>query len=190
MNDDDLKRTITLLLKQIQECNGNAERAADELLQILHDQLYRQAQGLMRRQPNGHTLGPTALVNELWLKLFGKDTQPQINDRLHLLRLSARAMRQILVDHARKQRPAIEQRSYRDIEEVRGRFETRVGNTLDVHEALEKLHERDPELALITELRFFAELTVSDLAEIMNQSKRTVERKWEFARALLRRYLQ
>jgi RNA polymerase sigma factor (TIGR02999 family) len=165
-------------------------RAAEQLLPILYDELHAIAARLMGAERAGHTLQPTALVHEAFLRLIGHDGVPA-SDRVHFLRLAARAMRNVLVDSARTRNAG-----------KRGRGQQRV--TLDegiaadgdaervivVDDALARLAEIDPQLADVVELRFFGGLTAEEAGAALGVSLRTVERGWRTARAWLAREMQ
>ena len=127
--------------------NANGEPGViDELMPLVYDELRRIAQAFMRRQPSGHTLQPTALVNEAFIKVFG-DAQPTVGDRAHLLALMSRVMRQVLVDHARASAAAKRGGGRVDVEwntniEVPTAGTRNQMSLLDLHAALEALNGR------------------------------------------------
>ncbi len=178
--------TVTRILEEIR---AGAADAQDRLFSLVYSELKRLADGHMRRQPAAHTLQPTALVNEAYLRLM--DAKAGYKDRGHFLATAARAMRSILVDLARARRS-----------QKRGGLRERVpltgadpvagdptGEILAVHEALEQLHGIDPFLARVVELRFFGGLTTEETAQALDVSERTVFGAWETARGLLRERL-
>jgi len=165
-----------------------SEEAREELLELVYSELRRIAAARMRRQPPDHTLQPTALLNEAWMRLMGGGEQ-QWNDRAHFLRAAATAMRSVLVDFAR--RKAAEKRS-----DDRARIPldepTDAGagahwEVLAVNEALEKLRGKDPEKCRLVELRFFCGLSMEETARAMEMSLRKAFYVWEHARAWLYR---
>lgn len=168
---------------------GGAARAGEPggaLVPELVRELKAIARGHLARQRPGHTLQPSALVNEAYLKLArGGDW----SDRGHFFALAARAMRQILVDHARKRRERGSGGcpSGASITLHEPAAATRGGgvDALDLHAALEELAARDERQARIVELKYFAELEVGEVAETLGVSKATVEREWRTARAWL-----
>jgi len=137
----------------------------------------------MRRQPAGHTLQPTALVNEAYLRLSDGPAEGW-DGQVHFLKVAARAMRSVLVDHAR--RKGAEKRRVDgervDIERVLTQVESHSVEMLALHEALEGLAEVDEPLARIFERRFFAGLTIEQTAKVLEVSTPTVERGWRSAR--------
>jgi RNA polymerase sigma factor (TIGR02999 family) len=161
-----------------------------ELYARVYEELHERAHQIMRTQPRGHTLQPTALVHEAWLKLADHDLG-NVNSQTHFLRLAAKAMRCVLVDHARaraaEKRGGAAQRFSIDDAEV---LTEGPGQTfLALDESLERLQASDPELARVAELRLFAGLDHADIARALDVSVRTVERAWKLARTWLQRDL-
>jgi RNA polymerase sigma factor (TIGR02999 family) len=167
--------------------DGAADRPADELQPQLYAELRELAARLMVDERTGHTLQPTALLHEAWAKLAGAGFERRANDRAHLLRLTARAMRQVLVDHARA-RAAAKRGRRAELEQLDEWLDGIQGQSVDVlalHEAVERLSTIDPELAGIVELRFFGGLSIAEAAQALGVSDSTVERGWRTARAWL-----
>jgi RNA polymerase sigma-70 factor, ECF subfamily len=174
----------TLLLRRY----GDGDRAAaDELLPLLYDELRRIASAHLRRERSDHTLQPTALVHEAWLRLVD-DPAPEVGSRAHFLSLAARVMRRVLVDHAREH--GAQKRgggsSRVTLDDALALYERRDLDLLALDEALERLGALDAPLARIVELRFFAGLTNAEVASLDGTSLRSVERGWATARAWLR----
>lgn len=168
---------------------AGAQDVPTELLAALVGELRSIARGYLGAQGAGHTLQPTALVNEAFLKLFGSTSLQDVQDRRHFFALAARVMRQILVDHARQRRAAkrdgggVQVTLGEDLGvEVAGDEEL-----LDVDAALTELAELDPRQARVVELRFFGGLEVAEVAAALELSVSTVEREWRAARAWLGR---
>jgi RNA polymerase sigma factor (TIGR02999 family) len=166
--------------------------ASDRVFALVYDQLRRVASRQAVRLGGGVTLSTTALVNEAYLKLAG-DTVVAANDRVHFLALAARAMRQILIDHARhggrKKRgggaPLV---SLDGLHEPPGAIEgAGIADLLTVERALERLAAVDPELERLVEWRFYAGLTIEEIAALTGTSERTLKRDWAAARAFLLR---
>ncbi|MBX9790965.1 MAG: sigma-70 family RNA polymerase sigma factor [Pirellulales bacterium] len=180
-------RSTTEMLAAI--AAGDA-RAADELLPLVYDEFHRLAESYLRRESPGHTLQPTALVNEAYLKLVDQ-TRADWQGRTHFFALGAQAMRRILVDHARrKQREKRGGGMHRiALNEELSVSPRRDEDLVELDEALNKLAKIDPRQARIVELRFFGGLTVAEVAEALGVSKRTVENEWTMVRAWLRREL-
>ena len=167
---------------------GDAD-AGRELLPILYDELRQIAARQFRGQAPGHTLQPTVLVHEAFFRLLGKPATA-FADRAHFFAVAATAMRQILVNHARAgntdkrgagAKPvALEHDVAADTTGGAGEIDV-----LALHEALEKLERIDPRKHRVIELRFFAGLTVEEIAQAMGLSKTTIESEWRAARAWL-----
>jgi RNA polymerase sigma factor (TIGR02999 family) len=166
---------------------GDAE-ALESLLPLVYDELHRQAVRCFRQERAGHTLQPTALVNEVYLRLVGQD-EVQWKNRAQFFGIAAQMMRRILVSHARARRA-----------KKRGGGETLITlneniaaapqrdlNLLALDEALKKLEAIDAEKSRMVELRFFSGLSVDETAEVMGVSPRTVDRQWQTAKAWLHR---
>jgi RNA polymerase sigma factor (TIGR02999 family) len=184
---DPVSGEVTLLLARAGE--GDAD-ATSRLLELVHAELRELAGGFARGQRAGHTLQPTALVNEAFLKLV-HGGPPAFNDRAHFLAVAATAMRQILTDHARaraaeKRGGAWEKVSLSDLQlHAPG---DGLGDGIDLvalDDALEKLSRFDPRKHRVVELRFFGGLTVEEVARVLDLSTTTVESEWRAARAWL-----
>jgi len=174
---------VTEILAELQ---SGREGAADELFRAVYGELRRLAGGYMAGQRASHTLQPTALVNEACLKLLG-GAGSRWEDRSHFFHAAARAMRQILVDHAR-----MKGARKRGGDAVRVTLRETTHGTVDpgvevlaVHEAMRTLEEVDPRKAAVVELRYFAGLDIEETARVMNVNERTVRRLWDRARAWL-----
>jgi RNA polymerase sigma factor (TIGR02999 family) len=181
---DDLRPEVTPLLDAIR--GGNLD-ARNQLVHLVYDELRRVAGGLMQRERAGHTLQPTDLVNEVFLRLLHADDLARAQDRAHFFAAAARAMRNILVDHARRR--ATEKRGggqeFVPLDEALDYFASQKLDVLAVHEALEQLaalHERQSQ---IVELRFFGGYTVEEVAELLEVSVSTVEGDFRKATAFL-----
>ncbi len=164
--------------------------AADLLFPLIYEDLRRLAESYLRRERPGHTLQPTALVHEAYVRLVNADGL-QVQDRAHFFRLAARAMRNLLVDHARKKlalkrgaAPLMQTQSALD--RVGTWDEARI---LELHEALEVLAQQDPRKAQLVEMRFFGGLTIDEAAAALEIGHATAERDWAFAKAFLLRQL-
>jgi RNA polymerase sigma factor (TIGR02999 family) len=178
---------ITQLLRSLTEGNPSA---ADRLMPLVYDELRTIARNCFRGQPVHHTLEPTALVHEAYIKLVNA-SQIDWRGRSHFFALSSRVMRQVLVDHARRK-----QRLKRGMGTTRLELRDdlaispqRDEDLLFVDEVLEELARIDPQQARIVEMRFFGGLTVQEVAAVLHLSKRTVEREWTMIRAWLRQAL-
>jgi RNA polymerase sigma factor (TIGR02999 family) len=174
---------ITEILAELREGRAGAH---DELFRAIHGELRRIAAVHMRSQSASHTLQPTALVNEAYLKLMGGG-EVAFHDRTHFLSTAARAMRQILIDHARSRGAARHGGGHRK-QALLPDQAVAPGPNLDLialDEALQRLTELSPERARVVELRFFGGLTNGETAEVLGVTERTVYRMWEFSRTWL-----
>ncbi|MEM7249003.1 MAG: sigma-70 family RNA polymerase sigma factor [Acidobacteriota bacterium] len=179
----------TLLL---QRAAAGDRQAAEDLLPLVYAELRGIAGALFRGERQDHTLQPTALVHEAWLRLVGEHA-PAATDKTHFLAIAARAMRRLLVDHARARRT--DKRggdAHRvTLDEASGpRSEPRDVEILAVHQALERLAEIHPRQARIVELRWFGGLTVEEIAELEALTDRSVRRDWSIAKAWLEESLE
>lgn len=173
---------VTLLLKALR--TGRAD-APGRLIEAVYDELRRMADGMMRSERAGHTLQPTALVNEAFLRLVGN--QDRLEDRAHFFGAAARAMERVLVDHARQKQAlkrggAARSVTFHDVSAAAPDADLGV---MDVHEALAALERESPELAAIARYRYFVGLTLEQIAEIDGVSLATIKRQWTYARAWL-----
>ncbi len=163
--------------------------ALGSLIPLVYSDLHRMAERHLRRERPGHTLQPTAIVNEAYLRLVGGEGEAWQN-RAHFFAAVARSMRRILVDHARarkaKKRGGDGTRYLLDTAVM---VEPRAVDLIAVDDALEKLAALDPEQGRVVELRFFAGLTEGETAEALGISSATVHRKWLSAKAYLHREL-
>ncbi len=173
------------------------QKALDKLMPLVYSELRRLAGNYLRRERQGHTLQPTALVNEAYLKLVDqRNTRWQ--NRAQFYGVAAQLMRRILVDHARQRQAA--KRGGSDQQRLSITSAGQLGgkqvatepaiDLLALHEALNELAEMDPQQGRIVELKFFGGLSIDEIAEVMNIGHATVERDWKMARAWLRRKLE
>ena len=158
------------------------------LLPQVYDELRAMAAAYMRQERTDHTLEPTALVHEAWIKL-AKLRRIEVRDRPHFLALAAGAMRQILVDHARAHRALKRGGGWHKVtmHDSIAVTEDGLGDVLVLDQALDSLARLDPKAARIVELRFFGGLTEDEVAQAMDMSERWVRQQWSFARAWMRR---
>ncbi len=167
------------------------QAAAAQFMQTLYDDFRRVAAAQLRREPPGHTLQPTALVHEAFLRLIDQ-RQVTWQGRTHFIAVGAQAMRRVLVDHARAAR-RIKRGGERQRVELDERLTVSPRQTDDVlaiDEALERLAELDPRQAKIVELRFFGGMTNDEVAEVIGVSRATVDRQWRVIKAWLRQQLR
>jgi RNA polymerase sigma-70 factor, ECF subfamily len=176
---------VTRLLEEAQ--GGNQEKV-DELVRLLYAELRRLAASYLKRERTGHTLQPTALVSEAYLRLVQQD-EIHWKNRNHFFATAAQAMRRVLVDHARRSHsvkrggplPKL------SLEQAIVYSKERAGELVFLDELLERLSQIDSQQARIVELRVFGGLTVEETAEVIGASPATVKRDWTVAKAWLAR---
>ena len=175
----------------VQRLGQGDERAASELLPLVYDELRRIASGYLRREREGHTLEPTALVHEAWAKLVRQE-DARVDDAAHFRALASNAMRRVLVDHARSRaasKRAAEGERVTLAGVGRAEEEEEGFDVLGLDAALEKLARVSERQARVVELRFFGGLEIEDAARALGVSARTVVGDWRVARAWLAREL-
>jgi RNA polymerase sigma factor (TIGR02999 family) len=178
------------LFERIREGGDGAEEARSALFVRLYDDLRQVARRLMREEREDHTLRPTALVHEVYIKLSGlKD--PVFENRAHFFGVAARAMRQILVDYAREHSAQKRGAGLKRVtlEEALKAGSTPTYDILDLDAALDKLMRLDARAARVAEMRAFAGMTVDEVAQALGVSPRTVDGDWAVARLWLSREL-
>ncbi|MCZ2401504.1 MAG: sigma-70 family RNA polymerase sigma factor [Phycisphaerae bacterium] len=175
-----------LITRTLMAASRGEPRAADELLPLVYDELRRLAHARLARAPRGTTLQPTALVHEAYLRLVG-DRDPGWNGRAHFFAAAARAMRNILVDRARRKASVKHGGGRRRVamDDADLPIELPNEDVLALDEALTRLEAADPRKARIVMLHYFGGLTLEETAEALDTSPRTVEREWRFTRAFL-----
>ena len=183
------QRDLTLILGR---ARAGDERARGELITLVYDELRQVATRMMRRERTDHTLPPTAVVHEAVIRLLGDAVFDKSPDRAFLFAAAARAMREVLIDHARRRaadrRGGGRQRVPLDL--VVDYFEAQNLDVVAVHEALDRLTERNDRQGQVMTLRYFGGLTVPEVAAALGGSSVTVERDWRLARAWLRGQLR
>lgn len=175
----------------LQAWSRGDQAALDRLMPLVYGELRRQAERYMRRQSPGHTLQATALVHEAYLRLIGSEPV-EWRSRAHFFSVAAKAMRSILVDHARTRRAAKRGRGALPLTLSAADFGGGQAPELDVaalDEALHRLAEFDPDKCRLVELRYFGGLSIEEVSEVLGTSPATVKRHWNTARAWLRREL-
>jgi len=160
--------------------------AANELLSVVYQELRRLAAAKMSAESPDHTLQPTALVHEAWMRLSSGEQRPW-NDRGHFFAAAAEAMRRILVDNARRKRAKRHGGGQRrvDLSEAASAIAENDDTLLAVNDALEKPAELDPQKAELVKVRYFVGMTVPEAATALGISERSAKRYWAFARAWL-----
>jgi RNA polymerase sigma factor (TIGR02999 family) len=179
---------VTRILESIQ--HGDP-KAADELLPLVYAELRKLAAHKMANSAAGHTLQPTALVHEVWLRLVGSEN-PTFENRAHFFAAAAEAMRHLLIDNARRKLACRHggglQRVH--IENVDIAAPADEDHLLALNEALDKLAARSPVEAQVVKLRFFVGMTVAESAEVLGLSERTVKQYWSHAKTWLYHEIQ
>ncbi|HYN85645.1 MAG TPA: sigma-70 family RNA polymerase sigma factor [Pyrinomonadaceae bacterium] len=165
---------------------GGERTVLEDLLPLIYNELRKLAASYLRRERVGHTLQPTALVHEAYLRMVDQ-TQVRWQNRAHFFGVAAQMMRRILVDHARgqsaeKRGGEFQKLSLDENIDVSGE---RASDLVALDEALERLAALDPQKSKIVELRFFGGLSVEETAEVLGVSAPTVKRQWRMAKAWL-----
>ena len=173
---------------------GEGDKAAlERLMPLVYTELRRLASNYLRRERVGHTLEPTALVNEAYLKLIDQKNAKWQN-RAQFFGISAQLMRRILVDHARQRQAVKRGGSDQQRLSITSAQAALVNqpeiDLLALNEALDELARMDPQQSRIVELKFFGGLSIEETAEVLDISHATVERDWKSARAWLRQQLE
>lgn len=184
---DNSSNSITRLLERAQSGDGDA---VDQLLPVLYGELRALAGSFLNNERPEHTLQPTALVHEVYLRLV-KQPEGGWANRTHFIALAATAMRRILTDHARGRRAAKRggNRHRVTLDEAAAPFRDRDVDVIDLDEALTKLAELDKRKCRVVELRFFGGLTNEQVAKVLGVSRKTIVEDWTVARLWLRREL-
>ena len=178
---------VTALLKQ---WGGGDRKALEQLLPLVYGELRRLAASYLRDERSDHTLQPTALVHEAYIRLAGQRDVAWQN-RAHFFGIAAQMMRRILVDHARKRQAAKRDAAAWKVQTGDGvDLGDRYPELLALDAALSDLEALDPRQARIVEMRFFGGLTVEETAEVAGISPATVKREWQTARAWLAREIR
>jgi RNA polymerase sigma-70 factor (ECF subfamily) len=173
---------ITLLLRAMR---GGDKSASEKLLPLVYNELHRLAESYMRRERPDHTLQPTALINEAYLRLAHDPVDWQSHE--HFIGVAANVMRRVLVDHARARNAQMRGGDLQrvELEEGIAISQERSEEVLALDEALNHLEEVNPRQARVVELRYFAGLSVEEIGAILNMSPRSVKRDWALARIWL-----
>lgn len=179
-----LSTQVTQLLERM---DAGDREAAIELFPLVYDELRRLAKWKLADERAGHTLQPTALVNEAFVRLVGTNLDLKFESRKGFFVAAAEAMRHILVDSARRKlalkRGGKIEREQADLDRILVR---RPREILDVHEALDALAEHDPQSAQIVKLHYFGGYSLAEAADLLNVSRSTANRWWVYAKAWLK----
>lgn len=179
---------VTRILDRVRDGDSSA---AAELIPLLYDELRRLAASKMNREAPGHTLQPTALVHEAWLRL-GADQQPSWQNRSHFMGAASEAMRRILVENARRKMRLKRGGGNERVDFNESAIEAPFADekVLQINEALESLSLEDPQKAEIVKLRFFGGLNHHEIAALLGVNEKTVRRHWELAKLRLMQTIQ
>ena len=188
---------VTKMLSALE--NGDRQ-AASQLLPLVYDELRKLATHRMSSERATHTLQPTALVHEAYLRLVGPENGTSWDGRAHFFASAAEAMRRILIDNARRRgrekhggarlQLELQDESLSErLSECAGPVQTDVEDLVSLDDALTELEKEDEQLAKLVELRYFVGMTIDDTAQVLGVSPRTVKRNWAYARAWLKRQM-
>jgi RNA polymerase sigma factor (TIGR02999 family) len=174
----------------LQAAQSGDRQAAADLLPLVYEELHKLARARLARQPPGQTLQPTALVNEVYLRIAG-ESNVTWEGRQHFFFAAARAMRDILVEQARRKAGAKQGggRRRQELDEACAVLTPPSDDVLAIHEALEELEARDSLNAQIVLLRYFTGLTMEETAALLGVPERTLGRKWRYIRAWMMKRL-
>ena len=182
------RHDVTQLLVRI---GGGDEPAVAQLLSLVYNELRQIAAAMMRRERPNHTLEPTAVVHEAFLRMVD-GAHPRFENRAHFFGIAARAMRRVLVDHARRRlagKRGGEQQRQIELADDLSLTDAQSEEVLALNEALDRLEQLDPRQARIVEMHYFAGNTVPEIAVVLEISERTVQRELQTGRLFLKRQL-
>jgi RNA polymerase sigma factor (TIGR02999 family) len=173
---------VTRLIDRIQQGDHNA---SELLLPLVYNELRKLAAAKMATERNDHTLAPTALVHEAYLRLVGDDPGDLWDGRGHFFAAAAEAMRRILINHARDRNRVKRGGTFKriNLDDIDVAIETPDEELLALDQALDEFSQEQPEIAELVKLRFFTGLTVQEAARTQGISPRTADRNWSYARA-------
>lgn len=182
--------TVQNTTRLLADLSAGKRSAADELLPLVYDELRAIAAGYFRRERDDHTLQPTALVHEAYLRLVQQEKSDWKN-RAHFFAVAARAMRNVLVNHAlaRKAEKRGGGRATIQIDTDTAPTHIREVDPLDLDDAVKRLHDLDQRKARVVELRFFGGLSADEVSHVLEVSLSTVEADWRLAKAWLSKEL-
>jgi RNA polymerase sigma factor (TIGR02999 family) len=184
------EQSLQEVTQMLAAASGGDKNAAEKLMPLVYDELRALAAGALRRERAEHTLQPTALVHEAFLRLIDQ-SNAEYNSRTHFFAIGAQMIRRVLVDHARRHHAA-KRGGHAERFTLTAMVEPGDNRQLDVialDDALKRLAELDERQARVVELRFFGGLSVEQTADMLEVSPRTVEQDWRMARAWLKREL-
>lgn len=179
------EKPITQLLHEVR---SGGEDAMNELLPLVYDELRRLAGSYLRRERSDHTLQPTALVHEAYIRMMAAQAAMDWQDRAHFFGISARLMRQVLIDHARAKgrlKRGGEFLNQIDLDAAVSFDARKELDALAIDEALTMLESLDERQARIVEMKFFAGMQIEEIGEVLKISPATVKREWSSAKLFL-----
>jgi RNA polymerase sigma factor (TIGR02999 family) len=180
------------LTRLLHEWSNGQPQALPRLMEIVYPELHRIAAHYLSRERQGHTLQPTALVSEAYLRLAQHAPGKQWTDRTHFFAVSARIVRAVLVDHARARhsvKRGADAQAIEFSEDAAVEAPAPLVDLLDLDAALTALEQRDAQQSRIVELRHFAGLSIEETAGVLNVSPSTVKRDWVIAKTWIRRHM-
>ena len=198
-NVTDLQPTICILQLRVSKTNpqgdvtrllvewsGGDQSALNKIMPLVYAELHRIARRAWRQRPNNDSLQPTALINEAYLKLANAENA-SFHDRCHFFAVACKAMRQILVNHAKSRLSDKRGRGLANVslDDVQPAVHQEAAEIVALHEALEALHAVDSRKSMVVEMRYFGGLSIEETAEAMGVSVGTVNRDWRLARSWL-----
>lgn len=182
-------RSTSEITQLLNDWSGGDQLALEQLMPLVYSELHRMARQYMQSQPSGHTLQPTALIHEMYVKLAGQEEQQWAN-RAHFFGIAAQAMRHILVDHARSRASRKRSGGQKvDLDEAMIVSVERNAGLVELDEALTRLSELDERKGRVVEMKYFGGLNNQEMAEVLKVTTKTVIRDWQFARTWLLREL-
>lgn len=182
------KSEVTQLLQRVQE---GSEKAYNQLFPLIYEELKKLAFSKLKKEHSDITISKTELVHEVYIKMINQDAV-EFENRNHFLAIASRCMRQILIDHARKRKAKKrggEKKDVTYIDEIL-KVQEEAAKLVDIDQKIEELSELNERLAKIVEMRFFGEMTMSAIADVLDISERTVKRDWAKARGWLYKELK
>jgi len=188
MSSNNSKSEITQLLKDVQK---GSEKAYDELFPLIYDELKKLAFSKLQQERNDITISKTELVHEVYIKMINQDTL-EFKNKNHFMAIASRCMRQILIDHARKRQAdkrGGEKEDLTYIDELL-KVEKQAEKLIDIDKKIDELSNLNKRLSQIVEMRFFGEMTISAIADVLDLSERTVKRDSAKARGWLYKELK
>lgn len=169
---------------------SGSQQALDDLTPCVYAELRQLAASYLRKERSDHTLQPTALVNEAYLRLVDQKETPSFQNRSHFFAIAARLMRQILVDHARRRQTGKRAGRKVPLDEAMGLPSGRSADLLALDKGLKALEELDPRKCKVIELRYFGGLSIKEIADMLDLSSKTISRDLMLAEAWLYRQMQ